>query len=310
MPRAAIGRVVDLYTLFYPSFALPLLDVSRHRCVKVWGFCSGLVLEVEQGTLYAIHEDPRCVDYAQYLAGTWISVDDVVRDISSRLLKQVVEDIAAVYGWFGVATSPRDDVELFASIYMSRNTDFHRNVVRWIHTIFRVYGGIDRVAQVEPYEIGKQVSRSYQVVQLPQAVKRYLELRSDILSRDSWFCRKAVLSIPYAGPKVADAYLLFVRLDPSYAPVDKNFRVFVKRFGLEKELGDHLPQKQLCIRYTCSTCPASGRCIASLARHRLGKAFGWLQTVAYTHTKIFCRTGSCTSCPLRYLCTEPTMYRR
>ncbi len=298
-----LEQPINLLDLYYPSFALPLVDVGASKLVKLWGYCSELLIEVEGSRARVFHEDRACLDYAEILLGRWLELDEALRDVATGSLRRIVEEVATIYGWLGVATSPRDDVELFASIYMSRNTDYHRNVIRWMRSILRLYGTSMHVAEVPIEELEQRVGSSYQVTQLPTAIRAYLAGREIALGSSAWEARRALMSIPFAGPKVADAFMLFVRLDPRYPPIDTNFTAFIRVLGLEKLLGDRPPEKRLCLRYTCSTCPAASRCLSNLSRRKLGRAAGWLQTVAYVHVRRFCRTRSCNRCPLRHLCT-------
>ncbi len=298
-----LEQPINLFELYYPSFALPLVDIDASRLAKLWGYCSKLLIEVEGSRARVVHEDRVCLDYAEVLLGRWLKLDEALHDVSTGSLQRIVEEVATIYGWLGVATSPKDDIELFASIYMSRNTDYHRNVLRWMKNILQLYGTSMHVAEAPIEELARRVGSSYQVIQLPTAIRAYLASRGIALGPSAWEARRAVMSIPFAGPKVADAFMLFVRLDPRYPPIDTNFMAFIQVLGLKRLLGDRLPEKRLCLRYTCSTCPAAPRCTSNLSRRKLGRVAGWLQTVAYVHVKRFCRTRSCNHCPLRHLCT-------
>ncbi len=285
--------------MLYPSFALPLLEVSAEHVRKIYGYCRGLEVRLEDSGLVALHSDPKCIEYAKLVVGTWFDPWKHLNEVDEAL-RDVVEKLLDAYGWMGIATSPRDDVELFASIVLSRNTDYHTNVVRWMRRILEI--GIGRFLEMGSDEVSKIVGRSYQIHQLREVLRNYLAIRDKLLQSGSLTVRRAIMEMKFLGPKTADAYLLFVKLDTSYAPIDRNLQTFVRMLGLENVLGNEVPTKQICLKYLdCDSCPHES-CLLKGLRRYLGRMSGWFQTVAYVHAKIFCREKRCYECSLRSLC--------
>ena len=302
-------EVPRLDILLYHSFAYPLLSVEPHRVAKVHGVAKGLEIELRRGSLI-IHSpdlDNRVVRNIVYeLLGCWCSVSSAIGSLDSSLRSRIREVVKA-YRWIGVSTCSVDDVEIFASIALSRNTDFHRNVVGWMRRLLEYLGRIDRVSEMSGDDVVSIVGvASYQLRQLPPMIRAYMSIRRVAKSasdEDAHRVRRLIMNrVPFAGPKVADSVLLFIAKNPLYAPVDKNLIRFIELLDLGDVLGYRAPEKHMCIRYSCDECPRRDSCISNLARRALGKFFAVFQTIAYTHVGLWCRKGLCHSCPLRSVC--------
>jgi endonuclease III-like uncharacterized protein len=228
----------------YPSITLALLDSNY---VKVFGTRKGV----------------RAPDDL-YLSGRWLSPWRYANDADGEL-RDVVHELLALYGdCVGISISPGDEDLLFVVAFLTQNTNYHANVLRWARALFSASERLEEIAELAP-----RVGRSYQLQRLPAAVEDYLRLGRP---RD----RRELLRVRGVGPKVADLFLLFTG-DTTAAPVDKHFARVAPRLGL----AGRQPSAQHCRRHSCGECPLSSSCLGGLARSRLGRLAGWVQTLAY-----------------------------
>jgi endonuclease III-like uncharacterized protein len=292
----------DLEILLYPSFANPLFHVQSNRIVKLWGVCKGLTIVKKGDELIAKHNDNECLNYVEEVLGIW-SLHPKNSNIDEKY-SEFVEMLRSEYSWLGIATSSIDDVEIFASIFLSQNTDFHTNVVKWIQIMLMKYGKLEHVINLDRIEIAKEISRSYQVLNLVNALEEYLKFRNRIIIGNDEDAKKLLLKIKGIGPKVSHAYLVFVKKSTIYAPIDRNLISFLSKFGVTSNIVAYLPRKTMCIRCTCNECPFKINCTYYRMRNAFGGYSAWIQTVAYVHTKLMCKLKRCSKCFLKLLCSR------
>lgn len=278
---------LDLDLTLYPSFLLALMGRGRGKYVKSYGSFKGCTLELSGRELR--HNCPD--DVALYFSGLWYDPWKEASELSSSCYDRV-RPLLDLYGdRLRLAVSPFDKPLLFAVVFMSRNTDFHTNVLRWAERLFSYSD--------DPYVISKLedvswVGTSYQIRELPKALGEYLRLRRE----DPLDERMALLKVRGVGVKTVDAYLLFTG-NPWATPVDKHFIRFSRR--LELVLGVP-PRKSYCARFRCSECPLNANCTSYLMAKSYKRLTGWVQTVAYVHDKLYCTRGLCSRCPLISRC--------
>jgi len=273
------GRAIDLSMTFYPSFISPLFEAREGWYVKVFGFKRGSRFRAVGGRLLQV----GCREEAPYWSGFWFRPRKMRRH---EVFNAVVEE----YGRLSLAVDPWDRGAVFVLAFLSRNTDFHRNVVRWWRTL------AGRSETVEGFSGLEHGLRSYQVLQLGDALRGFLEVGEE---RDPWEMRKKLLGIRNVGPKVADAFLLFTGF-PQFTPADVHYRRFVEKLGLLRFSLE--PRKSLCSKYACRECPESGSCLTGVSIGEFGEMSGWLQTISYYHGKNLCGRGLCGACGLREFC--------
>lgn len=295
-----VNPKLSLRTLFYPSFLLPLIEVRDHKAIKLWGVCKGLTILKEGSRLIVEHEDRECLEYVDEILGFW-SIPSMFSAIDERY-KEFVEALASMYSWFGIATSSRDDLEIFSSIFLSQNTDFHTNVVRWMKKILEKFGSVEALLNLDTDKISMYVGRSYQVLNLPQILRTYVVYREVILRSDVEEAKGYILKMRGVGPKIFHAYAVFVKKSTSYAPIDKNLVSFLSRFSVTSTIVAGMPKKDKCIKYVCDLCPINLSCTHHRLRRVFGKLSAWIQTVAYVHNKLMCRHKLCRECSLKPLC--------
>jgi len=302
---------IDLLKLFYPSFLLPLVSISsdRLKAVKEYGYCSGVQLIIEDNKLYALSNSIECLRYSKYLSGSWFNTEDYLSSVS-RDFKIIIEKMMTLYADIGIPTSPLDDLEIFTSIILSRNTDYHRNTVGWVRKLLKIFSSLESLAYTEPDLLTCKVGSSYQVLELPKIISCYLRIRNS-LNRSSENSR-TLLKCRGVGPKTLYAYMLFVKLDTRYAPIDTNLLHFLNRLrSLRDVIGELvLPTKEYCLNYVCDECPKNNTCIEAFLKNALGSLNGWFQTLAFLHNKTYCTAKKCFECPLSTECLSHTRNKK
>ncbi len=228
----------------YPSLTLALLGDNY---VKKFGVKKG----VHAG------DDP-------HLSGRWYSPWRYINDAEGPM-RDVVHELLEKFGdCVGISISPGDEDLVFVTAFLTQNTEYHVNVLRWTKALFSRSERLEEIAEAAP-----EVGRSYQLRRLPDAVRGYLALGRP---RD----RAALLRIKGVGPKIADLFLLFTG-DTTSAPVDKHYMRVAPKLGLT----GRAPEPSYCRRYACEACPLARSCLRWQSYSRLGRLAGWVQTVAY-----------------------------
>ena len=301
--RRLLFRGVDIELSMYPSFLYPLFKKRGPRhYVKVLGYGGGVELR-QVGRLAVEVIAPAGVDelWARAVTGVWLDPGEHL-DRLSGYTRIIVEHLLRAYPGLRIVASPKDWVYVFISAFLSRNTDFHVNTVRWVRGIAGLYEDPRDIVE-DPGRL-EIVGRSYQLLQLPEALSLFLRMVSpqDCAKPDR--LRRKLLTIPYVGPKVADSYLLFACMASSAVPVDKNLLTFLRLVvGVE---GVEAPTKVMCMRSSSCintvSCPYASSCAAAAMKRLFGPLAGWVQTASYLHVKRWCRRGRCSGCLLRALC--------
>ena len=245
-------------------------------------------------------------DYLLDLTGLWFNPLEYYSRLS-RSVRAKLERIVDFYCKLRLSINRFERDYIFIAVALSRRTDYHRNTVRWCESIF---GKISDVKDVLDLDLSK-VSRSYQVAQLKYSLKDYLSVKS-ILEKlyernDIVGLRRILLGIKWFGPKSTDAFILFTSRLSQSTPCDIHYRRFTRFLNLIDY--EYLPNKSMCIRYSCDSCPFSNKCLYSLSIKYFGPLSGWIQTVAYVHDKNYCSRGRCTLCPFMKDCSLPASHK-
>ena len=277
-------RIYSLKILFWPSYILPLIefvDDSGKKAIKTMGYCRDLVIEIINANTYrVVHSDRSCVEYASYILGRWVDFDQVKNVLEKNASRYtIIRSLVNMFYDYGIAVSPRDDIEVFVSIFLSQNTDYHKNTVKWVKKLLRDFA-LEEIIDPRNRKILEEIGGSYQLRRLPEALKCYLRSRERILAGE----HKLLLECPYVGPKIYYAYRLHVLLDLEVAPIDTNFFNFVERNLFHIVYSK--PNKNLCRVYECGECPNRDKCIESILRSIFGISLGWLQTIVFLYTDI------------------------
>lgn len=228
----------------YPSLTLALLDENY---VKRFGARKGV---------YAGDD--------QYLSGRWYNPWRYINDADGDVRDKAQELVEKLGDCVSISISPGDEHLIFITAFLTQNTSYHGNVLKWTKALFSKTEDPRGIAEEAP-----RVGNSYQLRRLPAAVEEYLSLNSP---RD----RSVLLRIKGVGPKVADLFLLFTG-DTTSAPVDKHYMRVAPRLGLR----GRAPEPSYCRKYACHECPLARSCLRWLSYSKLGRLAGWVQTVSY-----------------------------
>lgn len=288
---------IDLHLSMYPSFASVLFNqIDNRTWLKELGYARGVVIRIGEGLVECMGAE--CGEEAvREWTGLWFNPSGYLRDVK-RSRRFIVERLLEAYGNLRIITSSFDWKIILISVFLSRRTDYHVNVIRWVKALFQGFGEEDYNELVKRIDV---IGGSYQLVQLKAILASLLDLN---FNSDPWTLRKILLTKRYVGPKVADAFLLFTRKGTTFTPSDTHYQNFVRRIGLS-EGSLVVPSKRYCLRYnaTCTSCPLRNKCLAGWSITVFGRLSGWIQTVAYVHDKLFCRRRLCSKCKLRSICT-------
>jgi len=298
--KITLPRPLNLELTLYPSFNLALLDkVSEHKYMKIVGKDSGKSIIVVSPT-ELISDVSKELLY--YLTGEWFNPRRYFSYLKGRVLN-IVKLIESHYSTISLSVNPFDKEYIFISIFLSKTTDFHVNVVKWCKRIWKTTkGNVAKILKIDMRIIGT----SFQLKQLPRALSdyfEYIESYEKISKESVWDIRKCILKCWGCGPKIADAYLLFANAVEDSAPCDKHLISMVNRLKLVSY--SKLPQKKYCLENTCKECPLADKCLRSVFTKTFGKLSGWLQTIFYVHDKLYCRKRLCEKCFLIEYCDVP-----
>ncbi len=279
------------YTL-YPSFTLTMFKFEDGKYVKICGYCKGLTLR----QINNIVEVESCEDfeYVMDITGLWYEPERYVSDVS-RDYRDFIDILIEKVSCIRISVSRQDYKIILISTFLSRNTDYYTNVIRWIHKLCELTDNLQYLDR----DIVLKIGTSYQIVQLSEVFQELLDID---IEDNFWNIRRRLLKIKYVGPKVADAFLIFTKCTTEIAPTDIHYSRFIKKFKLFKNIEITYPSKNYCIKYTCDTCPRSSRCVTGLTYKYFGRLSSWIQTVSYVIDREFCTKSRCGECMLGDVC--------
>jgi len=296
---AVIEASVNLEATLRPSFTLALFErVGPSEWRKVAGAHRGCVLGQRGSQVYSdAGEEPLA-----HWSGAWFSPErefEVVGGGLSPRERSIVGALLSAHAGLSLSVSPHDMELMLIPVALSRRTDYERNVLRWCRAMWCRASTLSEVLRLD----FRLVGTSYQLEQLKATLQDFTAKVAPRLPdlKDPWELRMALMECRYVGPKVADAYILFTKVDVSAAPVDVHMVRMALRLGLADF--DALPSKALCSRFACYECPASDGCLRAALSRKYGGLAGWLQTALYVHDKLYCQARRCSSCPLRSYCS-------
>lgn len=234
---------------------------------------------------------------ALFYLGIWYDPHVYINDVEPKYI-DIVDVLINNYLHVGIPIAPQDPHIIFIASFMNRITDYHFNVVKWVRKLLEL--SKENVKSIDSKLVNK-VSSSFQVKELPQALKVFL---STNLNQGYWSLRHDLLKIKKVGPKVADLYLLHWRGFLEAVPVDAHLVKFLRNLNLIQP-GFKLPQKNYCLMYRCDSCP-NANCLGLFMREKFGKLAPWFQTISYIHDKIYCKKSLCNICSIKSICSKVT----
>lgn len=244
----------------YPSLTLTLVEKSGETYVKRFGVRKGV----------NVADDP-------HLSGRWFDPRRYIGDLSKDVEESVTRLLERYAGCVGLSISPGDEGLIFVAAFLTQNTSYHTNVLKWTRALFSRSEDLNDIAEAAP-----ALGNSYQLKMLPEALREYLSTKPRT--------RSDLVRIRGVGAKVADLYLLFTG-DTTAVPVDKHFIRYAPQLGLKGVP----PRAELCARYVCEECPLRRNCLRAQASEKMGRLAGWVQTVVWlisTHKEAKARSQS------------------
>jgi len=277
------------------SFSLPLFNnPNPNTFVKIYGHGSGTVFKTDGKSTYYRGCSLR---EALFLSGAWFNPLENAKKLSRRKAF-FINRFWEVFPGLSIAVNPWDLRAMLYSIFLSRNTRYHVNTVRWLRDMVVKAGDENGLARLDP----KAFETSYQLVQLAEikplldGVLKEISFMPKPVSFEKDFSRlKAkLLSIPYVGSKTVHAFGLFCLGLTQLAPADRHLVSIVKLIGV---LDDDVepPRKKLCLKYDCimshSKCRIIGKCVVARLMKNFGPMAGWLQTATYLYGALYLSRG-------------------
>ncbi|MEM1931431.1 MAG: hypothetical protein QW780_00825 [Sulfolobales archaeon] len=253
--------------------------------IKVYGYGAG--------TRVCVNGSLKCYggactgQFLDYVTGLWINKERFLEELEGPA-REVAEGLVKEFYCLSISASPWDTFEILTAAFLSRNTDFHKNTVRWVKTFLRelasptgVYVDLIAQAAISVY----REYRSYQLLQFVEVLDKLVAIARMVPAMPPSVTRRNLLKVKYLGPKVADSFILHSGLDTSRAPVDIHYMRFLKKSGLLG--GEYIqPRKSYCTTYECSTCPASQKCVYAHTVRLFKSLNGFTQTAAYIMDKL------------------------
>ena len=285
----------DLATSLMASFSFPLFELKDEQTfIKIYGFGRGLKLRGHVGMVCYEGCGPS---EASLLSGAWFDPLENAKRLKRRKAAYLYELWQAFPG-LGIAVDPWDLRAMFYSIFLSRNTDYHANTVRWVHQMALEAKDEAGLALLDPREFGS----SYQLAQLAEIkdelgdVLASLSPGPELVGSEGAYSlvKKRLLTLPHVGPKTVHAFGLFCFGLTQLAPADRHLVAVARALGLAGE-DTRLPRKELCMRYDClrgpEVCPQARWCITAILMRELGHMAGWFQTAAFLYGALYLSKG-------------------
>lgn len=246
-------------TLLY-SYLLPLFNVEEVSdgfvFEKTYGTVKGLFCRFSEKELVTTCRIPRGVDRASVLRVLGLEKQPLFTEFSDRVgVSRVKTPVTLVY-------EPGDVVHVFYAIYLSRNTDYYVNTIRWAR---------------QAYEEEFVTSSSYIALEfnrLKRVIDGVFEKGLDPLSTAI-----SLMEMRGVGIKSVTALLLHGYGLTEYAPVDRHYAEYL---GVER----YQPQKEHCVklRLNCKLC--SRGCPYRYAVVKYGVYNGFVQSLVYIHARL------------------------
>ena len=281
----------DLSISIKASFSLPLFEQKDASVlVKTYGYKKGLRLEGRLGLLLF---EGCSLPEASFLSGAWFDPFEGASKLRRRP-RMAVYELLQVFPGLGLAINPWDIRAMFYSIFLSRNTDYYANTVRWVREMAKKASDEDGLAELDPREFGS----SYQLAQLAEIkdglgdVLALLPPGLELVGSEASYSlvKKRLLSLPHVGPKTVHALGLFCLGLTQLAPADRHLLAMAKELGLVGE-DARTPRKELCMEFECSgdgkPCPQAPSCLTASLMRELGHMAGWFQTASFLYGALY-----------------------
>ena len=245
-------------TLLY-SYLLPLYSIEEFNggflFRKITGVGKGLECVFREKNLETHCRIPSGVEISQGLLG--LDKQILFREVCKRVGVEncIAKHITLIY-------EPRDKELIFYSVYLSRNTDYYINTVKWIYELVTK---------------GTISSTSY-------TIKEFIKRRDyfrQILNKNADPLSEAIelLNIKGVGVKSIKAYLLHAYGLTIHAPIDRHYARILRAKPRQ-------PSKNICamLRLNCTTCTL--KCLYGYTTRLFGLLNGIIQSLSYIYYRL------------------------
>ncbi len=292
--RLEVWSEFNLSLSLEASFSLPLFKkLKPNSFVKIYGHSVGLIFKIEKNATY--YRGCNLQD-ALLFSGAWFNPIENVKKLGRREAAYIYKFLE-VFPGLSIAINPWDLRAMFYSIFLSRNTSYYTNTVRWLHDMAVKAGNEENLASLDPRSFG----RSYQLIQLAEVKPKLDGILNSLIpgfrlinSIDVFSHIKAkLLSLPYVGSKSVHAFGLFCLGLTWLAPADRHLISIVKSMGIVNDKVK-TPEKKLCMENNCLIdlkCPMFKNCLTAKLMHDFGVMAGWLQTATYLYGALYLAKG-------------------
>jgi len=257
------------YSYILPLFNVNVLDDGIH-ILKAYGVCRGLECFVNNvGTLCyipntCIEEHYKCIlglDKA-------FLVDELIRYFDLTNLDAIFHRFTPIY-------SPGDSLFIAITIYLSRNTDYYVNTIKWVRAFIEKECFFNKMNC-------ENLFNSYQFRELMSN----LDVIRVVMDSERDFVKQSVelMSIRGFGVKSAMAYILHAGGLTKYAPIDRHYLSVLEKTGIDASQ----PVKKQCIEnmLLCSSCRYRRKCLYGFIQEKLGVFNGLIQSIIYVYGRV------------------------
>lgn len=272
--KSFIIKDIDYGLSFYYSYSLPLYTFKRLEEILVFqkkhGVCKGLTCSSSRDQTICYIPDNSCQLYAEKLLG--LDTRPLIRKLH-RMLEIRTGYSYSILHRFVFIHDPYDKIEIFLSVFLSRNTDYYVNTIRWVRNLMETRF----LERMKPLNIS-----SYQFQQLLGIINNVSSIFRSY--NDPLDIALKLLRFPNVGVKTVFAFLLHSFGLTQYAPVDRYYRRFLLSIGVK----GRDPNKKYCLssRLNCSKCTYSNRCVYSLAMNKFSEFNGIIQSLTYIYGRL------------------------
>ncbi|MDW7986579.1 MAG: hypothetical protein RMI88_05125 [Nitrososphaerota archaeon] len=283
-------KVVEVWSEFSldlsleASFTLPLFYKMEDEYMKIYGKSRGVKIRQERNLLKYEGGDELEV---LMLSGSWFNPHIEIRK-TNKTARNILERLIEIFPGLGISIDPWDKIAVLYTIFLSRNTDYHNNTVKWMKKILGKALDEEAIKSVQLSDIG----RSYQLEQLTEVRAKIAslfsleEFRKEMYSLEEFLdLRKKILSVKYCGPKVVHGWGLFSLGLTYLSQVDRHLLSIGKILNVVNP-DDKNPVKILCITSRCfinKDCKIVDKCITYKLYSIFGHMAGWFQTATYLY---------------------------
>ncbi len=280
----SLERLINLDLSMYPSFVSSLFKRLGHNAwLKILGHGKGTKIMIEDNTLICegFCDESNLLEWS----GLWFDPLDHINELNglnSNIRAKLIKLIEC-FNDLRLIVSSSDKEKIILATFLSRRTDYHTNVIKWVQGILSVKDELKELSEKDISRIG----RSYQLRQLLEVITELMNKLHSYKERDPWSLRLELLKVKYVGPKVVDSFLLFSGYGTYFTASDVHYARFIKMLGLKPLMRAIVPNKSMCLRFkaNCLKCPYKSLCLTGLSIYLFGKLSGYIQTIAYVVDK-------------------------